>query len=119
MLPRIQQEQATEEAEYQQTMQKLGQAEQDRLALNFYGNDDYLGLDDGRPGIGLGTSGLSFGLEGYMAYYLIAGVIAIIIVIIGQTLKHTQYGQQVMNPVPPAASTNGGPVGQSAAGQGP
>ncbi len=87
MLPRIQQAQLDEEREYEQTMQRLGEAEQERLSDNFYMSEDYLGYDDGRPGLGWGWGGLTMGWRDYMVWYIIGAALLIVLLIAGQALK--------------------------------
>jgi hypothetical protein len=96
MLPRIQQQQLEEEQEYQRTMQRLGQAEQERIADNLYLNEDYLGMDDGRPGLGWGWGGITMGWREHLVWYVIGAAILIVIATAGQALKRTPQGQQAI-----------------------
>jgi hypothetical protein len=96
-LPSWQQGQAEEELEYQRTMKRLGDAEQQRMAENFLLDDDIISLDDGRPGIGVGWGGLTLGSDGRLVYYVIGLLAAVIIIVVGQALKHSsQVNQQKM-----------------------
>jgi hypothetical protein len=107
-VPSWQQGQAEEEQEYQATMKRLGEAEQTRMASNFLLDEDYLSLDDGRPGFSWGTFGPTFGLGPHVAYYLLGIFVAIFIIVVGQILKHTSYGQQALQPPPPPVVQQGG-----------
>lgn len=111
MLPRIQQAQLEEEQEYQRTMKRLGDAEQERLSDNLYLNDDYLGMDDGRPGLGWGWSGITMGWRDHLVWYAVGLAVLIVIAVLGQMLKAAQPAgqQQVTSPAGQLAPTNQNP----------
>ena len=114
-VPSWQKGQAEEEWDYEQTMKRLGEAEEQRMAANFYLDGDILGVDDGWPGIGWAGwfGGFTCGVNAHLLYYVLGLIVAILIVIVGQTLKHTAMGQKALQQQP------AGQVGQSAAPQTP
>jgi hypothetical protein len=114
-LPSWQQGQAEEELEYQRTMKRLGEAEQERVAANFYMDGDVLGVDDGRAGIGWAGwyGGLTFGSNYHFIYAVISLIVVILIIVIGQGLKHAQRAQQIIQ------QQNSGQIVQSAPPQAP
>lgn len=75
---------AQDELEYQETLTRQGEAESRRLATNRYVDDDWVGFDDGRPGLSWSPfGGIHFGNFGGMpvevfwrvAPYFILGLI--------------------------------------------
>ena len=113
-VPSWQRGQVEEEQDYEQTMKRLGEAEQTRMAANFYLDGDILGVDDGRPGIGWAGwfGGFTFGLGPHVLYYILGLIAAVIIVVVGQSLKpsqqlHQQAGGQGGQGVPASSNLSG------------
>jgi len=70
-----------EEEEYQQTLHTMLHNEEVRLEANRYLDGDILGLDDGRPGIGWGSDGPTFGWQGYIVLHLIGLALVVMLVL--------------------------------------
>ena len=86
-VPSWQRKAIEDELETREILRKQGEAEAQRLADNRWLDDDHLGLDDGRPGIGMGTSGMTYGLGGHVAMNLLWLGLLLVLGVVGYVLK--------------------------------
>jgi hypothetical protein len=86
-VPSWQRKAIEDELETKEILRKQGEQESQRMFDNRMLDDDYLGLDDGRPGIGFGTSGMTYGFGGHVAMYLLWVGGLVLLAAIGYVLK--------------------------------
>jgi hypothetical protein len=99
---------AQDELEYQNTLSRQGEAESRRLATNRYVDDDWLGFDDGRPGMSWSPfGGLHFGNWGGMpveVWWRVAPYILFGLIGFGLWAWNSCQGS-----IPPASTSTGHP----------
>jgi hypothetical protein len=112
MGPSWEQQEVEQEEELRQTLTRMGEAESRRMEENRLFNDDYLGLDDGRPGLGINPLAedgdiITMDMRTRILLYVIGAVVLVAIVVVGQTLKRNVDANSPPAPAPASAQQPG------------
>jgi hypothetical protein len=114
MRPSWEQQEVEQEEDLRQTLTRMGEAESQRLADNRYYNDDYLGMDDGRPGLGFNPLALDSGdfitmdMRTRLILWVVGAAVLVVILVVGQVLKRTAGANTPSAPVPASSQQPGG-----------